>query len=187
MVLCAIVMSMNVAELCGLQWKRVNICPEWTIVDGEALPPFHIAVRRQFRLGEPTTLKRGSRKRNVALPALLAESFALPKQRPQFTGPYDPVFASRNGTPLDQPNISNRVFKRAGSKLGMPWLSWHCFRRTTATMADQLGMGTGDRKGLLGHSTAAMATLHVQKDADRHRAALEELAGRLVKKDDRIQ
>src|SRR6266705_3357862 len=117
MVLCAIVTSMNVAELCGLQWKRVNICPEWIIVDGEAIPPFHIAVRRQFRLGEPTTLKQGSRKRNVALPAPLAESLAVLKQRPQFSGPDDPVFASRNGTPLDQHNISNRVFKRVGSKL----------------------------------------------------------------------
>ena len=45
MVLFAIVTSMNIAEVCGLQWKRVNLSEQFATVDGESLPPLTIAVR----------------------------------------------------------------------------------------------------------------------------------------------
>jgi site-specific recombinase XerD len=46
MVLFAILTSMNIAEICGLQWKRVNLSEQFTTVDGESLPLLAIAVRR---------------------------------------------------------------------------------------------------------------------------------------------
>jgi len=39
MVLFAILTSMNIAEICGLQWKRINLTEQFTTVDGESLPP----------------------------------------------------------------------------------------------------------------------------------------------------
>ena len=51
MVLFAILTSMNIAEICGLQWKRVNLAEHSTTVDGESLPPLTIAVRRQWFRG----------------------------------------------------------------------------------------------------------------------------------------
>jgi len=39
MVLFAILTSMNIAEICGLQWKRINLTDQFATVDGESLPP----------------------------------------------------------------------------------------------------------------------------------------------------
>ena len=39
MVLFAILTSMNIAETCGLLWKRINLTNLFAAVDGEALPP----------------------------------------------------------------------------------------------------------------------------------------------------
>jgi integrase len=181
MVMSAILTSMNVAEICGLLWKNVNLTDTWKVAEGEAIPPVSLIVRQQWRLGEYTSLKETARARTLPIPAALAVVFAQMKSRPAHTGQDDPVFVSRNGTPLDEHNIANRHLKKAGTALGMPWLSWHCFRRTTATVADQLGAGTSDRKGILGHSTAAMAAHYVQPaDHERRRQFLEQIAARIV-------
>jgi integrase len=168
----AMLTSMNVAEICGLIWKYLNLTDSWKVVDGEAVPPFSLLVRQQRLLGEYTSLKETARARTLPIPSALVGVFARMKSRPTYKGPDDPVFVSRNGTPVDEHNIANRHLKRAGAALGMPWLSWHCFRRTTATVADQLGAGTSDRKGILGHSTTAMAG-HYVRPADHERRRLE--------------
>ena len=181
MALAAMLTSMNIAELCGLQWKNLNLTDAWLVVGAEAIPPSSLVVRQQWRLGEYTSLKETARARTLPLPAALVAVFAEMKRRGKFTGPSDPVFVSRNGTPADEHNISNRHLKRVGAKLEMPWLSWHCFRRTTATVADQLGAGMSDRKGILGHSTAAMAAHYVQPaDHERRRQFLEQIAAKII-------
>jgi integrase len=179
----AILTSMNVAEICGLLWKNLNLGDAWQILDSEAIPPQSLVVRQQWRLGEYGSLKETARARTLPIPGALLEVFTLLKQRRKFTGPEDPVFISRNGTPVDAHNIANRHLKKIGKKLDMPWLSWHCFRRTTATVADQLGASTSDRKGILGHSTAAMADHYVQPaELERRRQFLEQIAEKIVPK-----
>jgi integrase len=181
MVMTAMLTSMNVAEICGLLWKNLNLTDAWKVADSEAIAPFSLVVRQQWRLGEYTSLKETARARMLPIPAALVMVFAQMKARPKRTGPDDPVFVSRNGTPVDEHNIANRHLKKAGAALGMPWLSWHCFRRTTATVADQLGAGTSDRKGILGHSTAAMAAHYVQPaDHERRRQFLEQIASKII-------
>src|SRR5438128_10241269 len=71
MVLFAILTSMNIAEICGLQWKRVNLTDEFATVDGESLPPLTIAVRRQWYRGEYGSVKAKSRRRNLPMGAAL--------------------------------------------------------------------------------------------------------------------
>ena len=34
----AVLTSMNVAEMCGLRWKNVNLSQEWATIDGEVIP-----------------------------------------------------------------------------------------------------------------------------------------------------
>jgi len=38
----------------------------------------------------------------------------------------------------------------------MAWLSWHCFRRTHTTLANELGMAFTDRMAMMGHERGAM-------------------------------
>jgi integrase len=122
-----------------------------------------------------------ARARTLPIRAALVVVFAQMKLRPAHTGFDDPVFVSRTGTPVDEHNIADRQLKRAGAALGMQWLSWHYFRRTTATVADQLGAGTSDRKGILGHTTTAMAAHYVQPaDHERRRQLPEQIASKIV-------
>ena len=181
MAMVSMLTSMNIGEVCGLQWKDLNLTDAWQMCDAETIPPTSLIVRQQWRLGEYTSLKETSRARTLPLAAALGAVFAQMKQRGKFVGPSDPVFVSKNGTPADEHNIANRHLKRVGVQLGMPWLSWHCFRRTTATVADQLGAGTSDRKGILGHSTSAMAAHYVQPaDHERRRQFLEQIAAKIM-------
>jgi integrase len=181
MAMASMLTSMNVAEMCGLVWRNLNLSDQWVVVDGESIPPMSLVIRQQWRLGEYTSVKDTARARTIPLAVSLAGEFARMKMRAVNVGPDDPVFCSRNGTPVDEHNIANRHLKPTGVKLGMPWLSWHAFRRTTATVADQLGAGTSDRKGILGHSTGAMAAHYVQPaDHDRRRVFLEQIASAIV-------
>ena len=67
----AILTSMNIAEICGLQWKRVNLTDGFVTVDGESLPPLSIAVRRQWYRGEYGAVKAKGRRRNLPIGAVL--------------------------------------------------------------------------------------------------------------------
>ena len=63
----AILTGMNVAEICGLQWKHVNLSPSEQYADGEVIPSRTIAVRKQWYRGELNSVKIG-RTRNVSDP-----------------------------------------------------------------------------------------------------------------------
>jgi len=180
MVLFAVISSMNIAEICGLQWKRVNLGEEFATVDGESLPPLTIAVRAQWYRGEYGSVKAKSRRRNLPIPTLLRGVLSEVKRRPRFTGPDDPVFAARTGRPVDEHNIARRYLKPIGKELGMPWLSWHCFRRTHTTLAHELGMTFTDRMAMMGHSEARMTALYTSDDLNRRRIVLDQLAERLL-------
>ena len=180
MVLFAILTSMNIAEICGLRWKRVNLNEQFATVDGESLPPLTIAVRAQWYRGEYGTVKAKSRRRNIPIPAILTEVLRGLKARAVFTEPEDPVFAARTGRPVDEHNVARRYLKPVGTSLGMPWLSWHCFRRTHTTLANELGMVFTDRMAMMGHSEARMTALYTADDLKRRRAVLDQMAARLL-------
>jgi integrase len=180
MVLFAILTSMNIAEICGLQWKRVNLSDQFTTVDGESLPPLTIAVRAQWYRGEYGSVKAKSRRRNLPIPMALRGVLANMKERKKFTGPDDPVFAARTGKPRDEHNIARRHLKPVGESLAMPWLSWHCFRRTHTTLANELGMAFTDRMAMMGHSEARMTALYTADDLRRRRTVLDQMAARLL-------
>src|SRR5437868_6208068 len=150
MVLFAIPASMNIAEICGLQWKRVNLTEQFATVDGESLPPLTVAVRAQWYRGEYGSVKARSRRRNLPIPLALRAVLAKMRERKKFTGSDDPVFAARTGKPVDEHNIARRYLKPVGESLGMDWLSWHCFRRTHTTLANELGMAFTDRMAMMG-------------------------------------
>jgi integrase len=132
--------SMNVAEICGLQWKHVNPTEAWSHLSGEAIPPKSIAVRQQWYLGELGGVNGKSRFRNVPIPEPLVPILGELSRRAKFTGPDDFVLVSPGGTPVDGKTVAARRLKPIGRALGMPWLCWHVFRRTYATLPRSLGI-----------------------------------------------
>jgi integrase len=165
MVYLAVMTSMNVAEICGLRWKRINLNAESVIMDDELLRPSTVAVREQWYKGEWGSVKAKARRRYVPIPQFAVDELRELRQRENWLGPEDPVFVGVAGQPICENAIVQRYLKPAGKKLGMPWLSWHALRRTFATLADQEGMSIGERKTLMGHARAEM-TLHYTQVPD---------------------
>ena len=136
MALVSMTCSLNVAEILGLRWKWVNLAPESVVVGSELLPPYSLAVRQNYYRGEFCSVKADGRRRNVPLSSGVVNALSKLRGRPSHTSPEDLVFASSNGTPLDERNLSKRHLRRVGVKLKLPWLGWHVFRHTHATFVE---------------------------------------------------
>jgi integrase len=175
MVLCAVLTSMNVAEMLGLRWKHVNLTDDWATVDGESLRPWQIAIRGQWTLRQYGSVKAKGRRRDVIIPTLLAEALKELRRRDKFIGQEDAVFVSRSGTPVDEKNIMRRRLRPTAIALGMPWLGWHDLRRSFATLADQVGMTAGERQALMGHADARMTARYTKTPTENARHGVEEM------------
>jgi integrase len=121
------------------------------VVGTEVLQAGTLGVRENFYRGKFGSPKAKSRKRNVPLPSGVVRALFHLRSASPFSGPDDLVFPSKTGTALDEKNLMRRVVKPAAKKLGMPWLGWHVFRHTHATLADRVGMAPVDRQAQLGH------------------------------------
>jgi integrase len=130
--------EMRVAEICGLQWKCVNLTGARTRIDDDWLPPMMIAVRQQSYRAQVTPVME-HRRRNHRIPELLSYILGALRTRSRFTGPEDFVLASRNGTPICQENVGARRLKKIGTALDMPWLSWDVFHRTHLSLISTAG------------------------------------------------
>ena len=151
MTLIAILTSMNMAEICGLQWKYVNLADRVLAHEGEVIPPRSIAIRKQWSRGELFNVAQ-SRNRNLPIPQLLFPVLLRLSNRARVTGWSDFVFISKAGTPINQMNIAARRLKSIGRKLQMPWLSWQVFRRTRATLVYEFGMQFQHQMATVVHS-----------------------------------
>jgi integrase len=180
MALLATLTSMNIAEICGLQWKRVNLSENWSSTDGVAIPPLTIAVRKHWYRGELTSLKRKSRVRDLPIPMDLIPVLKQLRDRYKFTGPDDFVLISRAGTPIDEHNVAARRLKKLGTRLEMPWLSWHVFRRSHTTLGKELGMEFQDRMAQMGHSDARMTVLYTKESLERRRRVVDIMAAKIL-------
>jgi site-specific recombinase XerD len=135
--------DLGVAEICGLQWKYVNLSHSSVRAENEVIPPLTIAVRRQRYRGELDTTV-GSRKRFVRTPQSLCSLLHELKTRSFYTSQDDFVLVSRKGTPLHPETIAARRLKAVGGAFGMEWLSWSVFRRTGIRLRSELGRSFHD-------------------------------------------
>ena len=104
-----------------------------------------------------------------ALWVVLQEHF----ERTEWRGPDHAVFSVRNGKPMSSGNFARRVLIPAGKKVGLPNVHNHAFRHTAASMMDQQGMSTAEKRAVLGHATAAMEQHYTHADGEAMRAKLE--------------
>ena len=153
--LTAMLTHMNVAEICGLQWKWVNLTDDWCTAEGERIPPQTIAVRRHFYRGELANLPMRSRNRNLSIAEPLLQVLRELRQRQRYTDPDDFVLASKVGRPVNEKDIAKRRLKPIGRKMKMPWISWRVLSRTHTTLAYQLGMRSLDRMAIPASSKPA--------------------------------
>ena len=138
MALIALLTDMNVAEICGLQWKYVNLSEASAGSNGQTVAPRTISIRKQWYRGALSEVQR-VRARDLPIPGALVPVLLKLSRRPRFTEPGDFVFVSLAGTPVNETNIASRRLKIIGEQLHMPWLSWQVFRRTHKIFRQNLG------------------------------------------------
>jgi integrase len=159
--------GLRIGEAAALRWDRVNATNEHVIVGGEHLPPMQIAVREAYSRGQFSLCKTRAGRRNVNVPdALLIELRALPK-----TSAY--VFSGPKGAMLDAHNEAARYLKPAAVKAGVPWVSWHTYRHTFATLADIAGFTASEKRLHLGHTTDRMSLHYSHAALEPTRAKLQ--------------
>lgn len=175
----SMITSLNVAELCGLRWKRVNLTPDIAAAGPDMLPPYSLAVRENYCRNRYGTVKTGRRRRIVPLAAGAVAMLLEVRDRTAFAGPEDPVFTSKSGMPPDAHNAASRVLRPLGTQLGLP-LSWHVFRHCCATFAEAIGMLRSDRIALMGHSGGEMTDRYTHSDIERRRVGVERISERIL-------
>jgi len=136
MTLIAILTGMNLAETCGLEWKRVNLTEAFLNTEGESIPPRHISIVKQWYGGELANVPP-SRRRHLLIPAPLFPILLALRHRAKFTRPNDLVIVGRAGSPIKEGYFARRL-KAIGKDLQMPWLSWQALHRTHGALADEL-------------------------------------------------
>jgi integrase len=133
--------GLRVSEALGLDWQDVDF-------DARML-----RVRRQYYRGTVKRLKTRTGRRDLPISPGLAR--ALWTARP--ADPRDqagPVFRTRNGTRYLDRNV-RRILDPATSRAGAPWVSFHTFRHTCASMLFAGGKNIKQVSEWLGHTDPA--------------------------------
>jgi integrase len=138
MMFIAVLTGMNLSEICGLQWKRVNLTEAKIDLEGDLIPPMSIAVRNHWYRGHLETVMKG-RIRNIPISQPLFQVLLDLSKRPNFTGPGDFVLVSRAGTPLNQSNLLARRLRPLSEQLQLAPLSGQLIRRTRKALVSELG------------------------------------------------
>jgi integrase len=136
--------GLRVSELLGLDWSDVQFGERPTLT-----------VRRQCYRGTVKPLKSRAGRRDLPLsPAMARKLWAA---RPARAG--GPMFATASGRRIGDRNL-RRVLDRASSRAGIPWIGFHTFRHTCASILLDSGKNIRQVSAWLGHEDPAF-TLRV--------------------------
>ena len=136
----AVYTDLCLGELLGLQWQDVDL-------NDDALH-----VRRQWtRSNEYGPTKTPAGVRRIPLPKQLVQFFVELKLRSAHSGDEDPVFASREGTPLGHRNVSRRGFEPAVARAAIEDVTFHDMRHAFASRMIARGIEPVTLAKLMGH------------------------------------
>ena len=142
------------SELLGLAWGDIDF----------AAGRLHIRQQLQRYEGEmhlrPVKTSAGQRD----LPLLAPARQALLAIRPDSAAPGDLVFRTRFANPIEGGNLL-RAFYRISEAAGLPRITVHHLRHTTATLLKNLGVPARDVQLILGHAHIS-TTQQVYQHAD---------------------
>ncbi len=80
------------------------------------------------------------------------------------------VFTSSARTPINSKNLARRILRPACVRLGLPPISWHCLRHSTATWLSESGATLRAAQDVLGQSdleTTLRTYTHVVAESQR--------------------
>jgi integrase len=118
--------TMNVSEVCGLQWCYVNPTLRASYVDGEIVPPRSILVKYQ-RTSSGFMRVSADRIRVINISTPLLDLLTTLRRERRRRGPDDFLFANRLGTPFSPASIHASRLKPIGRQFGISF-SWHTLK-----------------------------------------------------------
>lgn len=136
--------GLRVSEAIALQWRHLNL-------DGSTP---HLSVRRALVKGMGAPKSRHSR-RDVPLDADLALALREHRRDSEWPGDDDLVFTVGNGSPIMPNNLRRRVLKPTAQEAGVPWVGFHSFRHTCASLLFAQGRNAVQVQRWLAHHSAA--------------------------------
>lgn len=157
MVALALYTGLRFGELAGLAWSNVDM-------DARSLRVTRTVVRvgGAWQFGEPKT-HRSRRTLSLPQPAIDAlieqrdrQAF-LKRQAEERWRPYDLVFATVLGTPVDPSNCTKRLHKLL-ALAGLDKMGWHALRHSCASTLVALGIPMRSVMEQLGHSQMALTS-----------------------------
>jgi len=137
--------GLRVSELVALQWRHVRL-------DGSE--PC-VRVRRALVRGREQPPKSRHGRRDVPLGRDLVDALRAHRTASEWPGEEDLVFPTLNGTPLQVENVRRRVLRPAAEEAGAPWVGFHTFRHTCASMLFERGENVKKVQRWLGHHSAS--------------------------------
>ena len=114
--------GMRISEVIGLTWEHLEF---------EGNP--RVKVREQVYRGERKKLKSGAGRRDIPLAPGMTARLAVHREA-TYAGPAEPVFPSKVGTELIRGKVAENVLNPARDLVQMPWVSFHAFRHTCASL-----------------------------------------------------
>lgn len=135
--LIAITTGMSIQEICGLQWKHVNLTKEIVDCDGESIPSGFILLKQHW-YPEGIVDLHSNRIRLIELPQSLSLTLLRLKQEAMSAGPDSFVLATPCGAPVRPTALCKTRLKAVGRRISMPWLSWQLVRRAHDALLSEL-------------------------------------------------
>lgn len=137
--------GLRISEAVALQWRHLAL---------DASTP-HVKVRRALVKGRMGPPKSRYGRREIPLDSAL--SLALREHHDASEWPEDEglVFPAGNGSPLMQANVFRRVLQPAREEACLPWVGFHAFRHTCASMLFAEGRNAVQVQRWLGHHSPA--------------------------------
>jgi integrase len=163
----AIATGMRRCELFALRWSDVDL--EKSVIH----------ARQRIYKGLIDTPKTPRSIRDLPIPRWLTEKLLQHRDRTSGS-PASFVFGGSEGKPLNAVSMCQRVLQPALSALGLPRVSWHCFRRTLATWLSEQGTQIKTTQELLGHSSVNTTLEYYVQSLTESRKQAIEMIGRLM-------
>jgi integrase len=132
--------GVRISEAIGLTWEHLEL--------GDRP---HVQVREQVYRGKRRRLKSGAGRRDIPLAPRMAARLRAHREK-TYAGPKEPVFSSAVGTELIRGKVADRVLNPARALVQLPWVSFHSFRHTCASLLFANGKNIKQIQTWLGHA-----------------------------------
>jgi len=127
--------GLRIGEAIELRWKDVDFGAK------------RLRVRRQFYEGTVAPPKSDTSRRDIPLSTGMARTLW-----PLQADPDELVFVGPRGLRVDRAWLWRKVLEPARKAAGLPWLSFHTFRHTCASMLFEKGGNAKQVQAWLGHT-----------------------------------